>query len=553
MPYPRVTLCALLLAQAACLTWTAARAGTTVDEQGHMVGGLFSWRFGRFDLYRVNPPLTELLATAPVALAGYEEDWSGYDGRPGERPQWRMGEDWLAANGPRGLRLFFLARLALIPVVVLGGWGCFLWARDLYGGGRRAGDAAGLLACGLWCFNPSLLTHGALITPDAAAASAGVWAGYAFWRFLKSSTAPAALFAGTLLGAANLAKTTWVILFALWPALWLLRRIADRRGGAGSAAGCAARPAVRSAGALALLLGTGLYVLNAGYGFEGTFTPLGEVPFVSTTLAGPRAGEPGSIRDADGAGNRFAGTPPAGLPVPVPANWLRGADVQRRDFEVPHRSYLFGEWRAGGWPHYYLAAFAVKEPLGLFALLALATAAWRTGAGATRARDGAVLLAPPLAVLALVSSQTNMSHHPRYLLPAYGFLFVWCGRAVRLATAGGPGAFGARARRRWAVAVGAAALAYAAEGVRGLPYPHAFVNAAAGGPANGWRLLHNSGIDWGQGDAALAEWQRGRPDRPLDGVALFGRARPVVYGLPAAEPPPKPRPGVWAISAGSAG
>ena len=584
-----LVLWGMLLAQAGLLGWTASVAAPGPDERAHMVGGLFSWRFGRFDLYKVNPPLVELVSTAPVAAAGYAADWTEWDDRPGMRPQWEIGADWLAANGARGLRLFVLARWAVIPPVVLGGLGCFLWARDLYDDPPADGEAvrtgekirtgepvrrhetmstgerAGLLACGLWCFNPSLLAHGALITPDAAAAGAGVWAGYTFWRFLKDQTPTAALLAGTLLGAANAVKTTWVILFVLWPALWLLWTWAARRSASelaatnGSAPDAGTLPLVAAKGgawkrfgSLVLVLVTGVYLLNACYGFEGTFTRLGEFRFVSETLAGP-VGARATPGDADGvddgAGNRFAGTILSGVPVPVPRNWVLGVDVQRRDFERPHRSYLFGTWRRGGWPHYYLAAFAVKEPLGLFAVLGLAAVAF-TLRPVSRLRDEAVLLVPPLAVLALVSSQTNMSHHPRYLLPAYGFLFVWCGQAVRLAGTGGKRVFGVKVRRASAGLLGVAAAACVVAGVWCVPYPHAFFNAAAGGPLAGHRHLAGSGLDWGQSAGALAAWQRAHPDRPLDGVELEGRLDPAVYGLTTAGVPHVPRPGRWAIAAG---
>ena len=237
------------------------------------------------------------------------------------------------------------------------------------------------------------------------------------------------------------------------------------------------------------------------------------------------------------------------MPVPVPRNWVLGVDVQRRDFERPHRSFLFGRWRRGGWPHYYLAAFAVKEPLGLFAVMVLALAAF-TRRPVTRLRDEAAVLIPPLAVLALVSSQTAMSHHPRYLLPAYGFLFVWCGQAVRLTTAGGKRAFGERVRRVWAGVLGVSVVGYGVAGVWCVPYPHAFFNAAAGGSRAGHRHLDGSGLDWGQGARALAEWRRAHPDRPLDGVELVGRLDPALYGLPTAGVPVRPRAGRWAIAAG---
>ena len=544
----RFTLLGMLTAQAVLLAWTAAAAAPTADEPAHLVGGLFSWRYGRFDLYVVNPPLVELIAAAPVAWLGSELDWSSLDLRPGERSQWRVGGDWLAANGRRGLRLLFLARCAVIPLVVVGGLGCYRWARDLYGADdRRAGRAAGLLACGAWSFNPTLLTHGALITPDAVAASAGVWAGYTFWRFARQPAGGTATAAGWLLGAALLTKTTWAILFAVWPVLWLFRPRP-----AGVAPGRPPKTGRRAAawGLLAAAMLTGLYLLNAGYGFRGTGSRLGEYRFVSRTLTGFSDAEAAAGADATGnaVGNRFAGTGPGMLPVPVPSDWLSGVDVQRRDFENPHRAYLFGEWRRGGWTRYYLAALAVKEPIGLFALAVLAglAAAVRPSAGL---RGELLLLVPPLAVLVLVSSQTNLNQHPRYLLPAYGFAFVWCGQAARGWGTDGPGALSLGRRRLWAAAVGTAGLLAVAEVAPCLPHPHAFFNTAAGGPMRGHERLSHSALDWGQSVRGVADWHKSHPHERLDGAALVGRPLSPAFDLPAADVPPSPRPGVWALAA----
>ena len=523
----RVTLPALTAAHAGLLLWAGAVAAPTVDERGHLVAGLSYYAFGRFDLYRVNPPLKKLIGAAPAARAGYEPDWSLWTDDPAARRVWPMGDGWLAANGDRGIRLVRLARAAMVPFALLGLGVCYLWGRDLWG------SAGGLLAAAAWAFNPTVLTHGSLFTPDVPAAAMGLAAAYTFGRYLTAPTPGGALAAGALLGLANLTKMTWVVLFPLWivAAAWG-RRTGEPTNRRRLACGTAA------------VLAIGLWVLNGGYGFEGTGRRLGELPFVSRSLGGAE-----TVTRDDGVGNRFAGTWLGRVPLPVPENWIRGIDVQRRDFETPRRSYLFGEWKEGGWWYYELAAVAVKEPVGWFVLAALAV--W------SRMRDprpgpppdavpAIVLWLPPLVVCGLVSAQTNMSHHPRYLLPAYGFAFVAAGGAVRAwSGAASLGTFGRRTVRATFVAAVLGLLAPLAT----MPWPHAYFNLPAGGPANGWRRLHNSGLDWGQGLGGLAAWANAE-GASFDGVALYRPPPAEVYGLPDAEPPEIPAPGLWALSAG---
>ena len=518
----RLAVCGLAAVHVGLLLWVGARAAPTVDEYGHLAAGLSYWEFGRFDLYRVNPPLTELVAAAPVALAGYEPDWSAWEHGPTDRTAWSVGEDWLDANGERGLRLFRLARATTAAWSVLGLCVCYRWA------GERFGPAGGVLAAALWAFNPTVLTHGALITPDVPAAAAGLAAAYAFGRFLRSPTAAAALRAGVLLGAANLTKTTWVLLFALWPLAAGLTW-ARRRGGVGRR--LAGRWAAGTGGALAV----GLYLLNGGYGFERVGRPLGAVPFVSETFAGPAAGEPGA------ATRRRRGGEPvrrdAARPAPAAGPGELGPRRRRAEAGLRDAPPLLPVRRVAGGRVVVLrtggrggegAAGAVR-PAGAGGL--------GRGGGRGRPRLGPAFWLPPLAVTAAVSAQTHMSHHPRYLLPAYGFAVAFAGGAVR---------FGRTPARRAVLA--AVCLAAAIEPLAVMPWPHAFANAAAGGPADGWRLLDNSGMDWGQGDAAAAAWARAHGLR-LDGAARFRADNSALLGLPPDRPPSRPRPGTWAIGA----
>ncbi|MGE0378243.1 MAG: hypothetical protein AB7Q45_22770, partial [Planctomycetaceae bacterium] len=122
----------LLASHAGLLAYSATTHSPTVDEPGHLVAGLVHWEFGRFDVYKVNPPLVHYLAALPVIAAGYEADWSEFYDHPGARPEFSMGSAFIRANGERAIWLFTLARWACIPISLLGGLFCFLWSRELW-------------------------------------------------------------------------------------------------------------------------------------------------------------------------------------------------------------------------------------------------------------------------------------------------------------------------------------------------------------------------------------------------------------------------------------
>ena len=92
-------------------------------------------------------------------------------------------------------------------------------------------------------------------------------------------------------------------------------------------------------------------------------------------------------------------------------------------------SFLLGERSEVGHWYYFPATFALKTPLGLVVLLALALATWRRHA--VSARVACFLWLPVAVRLALTLTRSLYIGH-RHLLPIYPFLFVAAGRCARL-------------------------------------------------------------------------------------------------------------------------
>jgi len=423
----RRTVFALLVIHTGLLAYSAYVHSPTLNEPAHLVAGLSYWRFGRFDVYNVNPPLVKMVAALPVMAAGYKEDWSGFYSGPGARPEMGMGETFVAANGERSFFLFMIARWACIPFSWIGAIVCYLWARDLYG------RPSGVMAVAIWCFEPNILAHASLITSDAAGTALGLAACYTFWRWLKQPTWSQAALTGVVLGLAELCKTTLVLFYPLWPLMWLVYRWPDRTR-------MVARDWFREAAMLALRMLVGLYVLNLGYGFEGSLKPLQEFHFVSDLFTGRESSvesreqeNPQSeIRNPESPTNRFANSWLGNLPVPFPKHYLLGIDIQQKDFEHYGRpSYLRGVWQDHGWWYYYLYAAAIKVPIGLWALGLLAVIArlslsrqerlsekpptTNDQRRTPRLRDEFILLFPATVIFAVVSSKTGFSEHFRYV------------------------------------------------------------------------------------------------------------------------------------------
>lgn len=100
--------------------------------------------------------------------------------------------------------------------------------------------------------------------------------------------------------------------------------------------------------------------------------------------------------------------------------------------------------------------------------------------------DAFVLLAPPVLLLVVVSSQMAFNHHLRYVLPGFGFAFVFSG-GIWLLGSGRPwfGRILIPACLAWTVLASV------------LNHPHnlAYFNELSGGPDNGDQHLLHSNLD----------------------------------------------------------
>ncbi len=477
-------LCGILLVHGCLLLWLGYRQSPTVDEPAHLCAGIRIWDQGRFDLYSVNPPLVKVWATGLVYLNAPHLDWARVSTRPGERTEWVVGDDFVRANLAHFSWLVTLSRWSLIPFCLAGCYCCFVWSTSLFG------KHAGLLASVLWCFSPTFLAYGSLITPDCSAASCGVVAGYRFRQWIHSPTPWNTIFAGAALGAALLTKFTLLPFIILWPALWLATRhsLSDRSANY-----------LTTLFRLVFVLLLAFIVLNVSYLCRGTFDRLGDYVFVSDFLGG------GPDQPVT---NRFSKSIFRAVPTPLPCDFLSGLDLQLRDFEHRRYSYLLGEWKLGGWWYYYIVAVLLKEPVGFISLVFASwfIIPWCLSCRKMRA-EMLLLLAPAICIFVAVSSQLAFNKYLRYVLPAYPFAIIWASQMGRIALQSG---------LQLSAIVGALTVWGIASSVVALPYSHSYFNEIAGPRLDGVPSLLDANIDWGQDLYEMRDWINAHPEaRPL--------------------------------------
>lgn len=475
----------------------AARLETpTVDEFAHVPAGAAYLARGAHELYLKNPPLMQELVALPVVASGAEVPEVRVRGQ-GWGP-WRYGYAFFQANSARYLDLFFRARCVPIAAVALCAALLFLWARELYGPRIAA------VLTSLFLLQPTVIAHGHLATVDAGAMTAMFGAAYALRRALLRRDLWRFAAAGAWLGVAMAVKYTGLLLV---PAVLLVLAL------------CRPESPRRALAELALLGVSAWGALEAIMGFRSTFVPLGDFQLHSAFLRG------------------LAAWLPAGLRVPLPAEYLQGFDAVKLDTEQGEfGSYLLGSWSRRGFWYYDLVAVPVKLTLPAVVTVVAGLACWRSAA---LERRETLLLAVPTGVLVLLMAGFNsVDLGVRYLLPIFPFLFLIAGIAL------------ARLPERLAPPLCAALLVWHV-GVVALVHPDhlAFFNVAVGGPRGGYRVLADSNLDWGQDlyrlPAVLEELGHEGPIPLL----YFGHVPPGLYGIDYTLLPPRPVKALFAVSA----
>jgi hypothetical protein len=480
---------------------TMSGNAATFDEGAHLPAGYTHLALGDHRLNPEQPPLVKLLAAAPLLLIDpvvRTDHVAWTSGR-----QWEFGRRFLYAWND-GDRLLFLGRLPVVALALVLIAAVFARTRQL------AGPTAAVIALGLAALSPDLLAHGSLVTTDLALALFVFLAVTAFDRLLERATWDRLAATGLATGAALATKFSGLV---LGPVFIVLGAIAIGGGRPLPLAFVAPSRSVsgklrKARFVLAFLLAiaaTGLLVIWASYGFRRALSP---DPAVRAELRAALE------RPPKGAWERaIVATADVGL---VPEDYARGLLFVMEHSEG-RRTFLWGRLSDHGFPHYFLATFLLKTPIPLLVLVLLALGRIPR----LPPRTAAVLWVPIVVYVGFALGRTLQIGH-RHLLPMLPFLFVAAAEA-------------AGALIRWRRPVGVAFVGllgawYAAGTLRNHPHHLAYFNEAAGGPANGWTVLVDSNLDWGQDLKRLKAWMTARGVGKVK-LSYFGSADPAYYGI----------------------
>ena len=358
------------------------------------------------------------------------------------------------------------ARLPIIALTLLLAITVYAWARELFG------PIPGLLALTLLSFDPNILAHGNLATNDIGVTCFATLALYAFWRWMNHPTAARAVIAGLLLGLAQVSKFSAVYLI---PVL-LIILVTDRISKPTTTSGRLTAKATLAY--LAVIAVAAYFAIWAVYGFR----------------VGTLKGYPFPAREY--------------------LTYLQAATSLVADGKD---SFLLGAYSPTGWWYYFPVAFVVKTPIPTLILIAASCVfvyrrrTWRSS----------LPLLIPVAIYFAICLASPFHIGYRHLLPLLPCLFIFTSQLALIDW---------KTSRVEAGAVAAMVLWLMIGSVVTFPHYLTFFNEIAGGPDNGYKILVDSNLDWGQELIGLREYMT-QENIPSVKLSYHGTADPAAYGV----------------------
>ncbi|HTQ38124.1 MAG TPA: hypothetical protein VMJ32_03800 [Pirellulales bacterium] len=567
-----------------CHLWlglsAAHRKTLTFDEGLHLAAGESYWVANDYRLNAESGNWPQRWAAVPVWLEGNRfppaDDSAWINGM-----RYDFSNEFLYASGNDADSLIFQGRVMIGLLSAALGAVVYFWSRQLFG------VIGGLISLSLYAFSPTMLGNGWLVTSDLAGALFFTAASWSLWTFLQRVSPFTVAISSFTLAGLVLSKFSGVLIVPMGLLLLGVRLCNSKPlvvalGGRYAIRGRLKQLAVLAGAMLLQLLVVDLLIW-ASYGFRyATLNPSArqEVPF--TTAWEYFADHLGMVRPVvEFIGERHW------LPEP----FLYGFSYTLSTTEA-RRAFLNGEFGTHGWLGFFPYCLAVKTRLEVFVILLLGAAGawfWRGTSGrdgrlsSTNPGSGHLYSLTPLWVLLAVYWMFSLTSHlnigQRHLLPTYPPMFILAGaaacwfRAWPKSLANQPRETGRKAvdvapsspsfshQVLWGARVllaGSLVLAML-EGLWMWPDYLAYFNVLAGGPAQGYKHLVDSSLDWGQDLKELKRWLDAHPDDTHDPrrvyLSYFGEASSTYYGIDAIRLPgfiDVPAPGVPKPLAGGA-
>ena len=465
--------------------WFIRTQSLTFDEPVHITAGQEAWREGRFARWNDHPPLQRLLCALPLLSSKYQIT---VEGQP---DAYRV-----TAVRPDPQSVAWRGRAVSVALGII--LGLLLW----FAARRNYSSSAANFVLALFVLSPAVVAHFSLITTDGAGTLMIFATAIQLLRWRHDRSWRQTILLGAVLGLLLLAKFYTPPMFLIAIA-WMLVLKPD---------GYARNPRKWNWGNVVTAALVAFLLFWAGYFFHVSRLSIHNGELTATF---PHRDEP-MVKPVHTRVN---------FSIPVPAGeYLEGLRIVAFHNHRGHRSYfLGGVSEKGGWKAYYPTVILLKWPTVVLAIF-LATAILVVLRKLRIAHDWVVVASFPL-VFFCFAIFSKIDIGDRHILPLYPFVLLFCGAIWKVT-----------ARRRWLSVLLVTGLAiHAADGLRYAPGYLSYFNLFVG-KDEGYKLLSDSNVDWGQGLIALKNYQDRHSDEIIH-LAYWGSMDPELYGIHAVSLP----------------
>ncbi len=481
----------------------------TTDESPHITAGYSYLTQKDMRLNPEHPPLIKDIAAAPLLFQKINFDANHPSWKTNINDQWSAGPNFLYDIGNDPDKIAFAARLAVMIFLALLGIMVFIWAREKYG------DNMALVALALTVFSPNIIANGRYVTTDVGATFAFVIAFYFLAKFLKTPSWKNIIFAGLAFGLAQLIKFSLVLLVPLYIFIII--------------ASCFVKPprfnmarAIKSVLAIFVI---GYLLVWPVYQYHVWNYPIARQKNDAAQILSSYPIKP--------IANTVVWMTEKPILRPY-AQYLLGVLMVSQRAAGGNTAYFQGDISATAWKSYFPTVYLLKEPIPVLALilivLIVSLAKFRLGKILARLKEwignniDEFIWITFVVFYWFLSIKGNLNIGLRHVLPTFPFIYLLTVGQIKkwLASSGFLG------KPLKILLIGALTVWYIAESALTFPYYLAYFNELAGGPANGYKRVVDSNLDWGQDLKRLTQYVE---KNGIDKIKLdyFGGGSPQYY------------------------
>ncbi len=548
-------LASILSLSAILMIIAAKNDSAIVDEIPHIGAGYAYLKFHDYRLNPEHPPLAKDMGALPLQFLNLKYPLNSKFWQKDVNGQWDQGKLFIYNSGNDADKIVFWARMGMIFLTLLTILFVYKWARELIG------PAWALLPTFLFSLSPLVLAHGHYVTTDIGATFGFLIGLYYFLKFLEKPDIRSSLKMGAALGVALMLKFSVffllpILLFVYFGLLIYKKNL---------------KYLYRSLIGFLLAILVSFLLIYVVYLHHTWNQPIKRAYRDANFILQSFAGGPDKTNDLATCkiGGKENGKPltlkrhlrciaeldlklfkhKATLPF---AQYLLGLIMVFQRSTGGNTTYFLGYVGSSGWWYYFPIVFLLKEPLPSLALILLAVYAGfsRWIRGKKKPLFDSKHHIVPLQKWSMIflifaywgySMKSNLNIGLRHILPTIPFIYILTSASIR-------NWFNEKkvvARKSFwqKIFLGISGelihflkfglifillLWYLVETISIAPQFIAYFNQLAGGPANGYKYVVDSNLDWGQDLKRLANFVEKNHIRNIK-IDYFGWANPAYY------------------------